>query len=384
MAIQKLTTAFVQHAQAEPDAERSIYWDATLPGFGLMVTRSSARSFVVQYRVNGKSRRYTISAVLGLDNARKEARKLLGEVARGADPIAERRKATYPNTLRAVAESYLAREGKGLRTGARRRRDLERLVFPRLGDRPIDEIKKSDINLLLDNIEDQRGRAMADQILATVRRIFSWHAIRSDDFRSPIVPGMARRKPEERERARVLTDDELRAVWRAAEAFSSPWSQFIRYLLLTAARRTEASAMTWNELQGDLWVIPPHRYKTGVETTLPLSTAAMKVLAEIPRIADCEYVFTNGGRLPLTNFSNAKLRFDLACGVKNWRLHDLRRSSRSLMSRAGVSTDIAERCLGHVIPGIRGVYDKHQYIDEMRAAFEALAKEIDAVLKRSQ
>jgi integrase len=382
MAIQKLTTAFVQHAQAEPDAERSIYWDATLPGFGLMVTRSSARSFVVQYRANGKSRRYTISAVLGLDNARKEARKLLGEVARGADPIAERRKATYPNTLRAVAESYLAREGKGLRTGARRRRDLERLVFPRLGDRPIDEIKKSDINLLLDNIEDQRGRAMADQILATVRRIFSWHAIRSDDFRSPIVKGMARRKPEERERSRILNDDELRQVWRAAESFPGPWGPYIRFLLLTAARRTEVAEMTWSELKDDLWTIPAARYKTNTEVTLPLSTAAMKVLAELPRIQDCEYVFTNGGRLPLTNFSNAKLRFDLACGVKDWRLHDLRRTSRSLMSRAGVNADTAERCLGHTISGVRGVYDKHHYIPEMRAAFEALAKEIAAVVGR--
>lgn len=382
MAIQKLTTAFVQHAQAEPDAERSIYWDPTLPGFGLMVTRSSARSFVVQYRANGKSRRYTISAVLGLDNARKEARKLLGEVARGADPIAERRKTANPNTLKTVAESYLAREGKGLRTGARRRRDLERLVFPRLGDRPIDEIKKSDINLLLDNIEDQRGRAMADQILATVRRIFSWHAIRSDDFRSPIVKGMARRKPEERERSRILNDDELRQVWRAAESFPGPWGPYIRFLLLTAARRTEVAEMTWSELKDDLWTIPAARYKTNTEVTLPLSTAAMKVLAELPRIQDCEYVFTNGGRLPLTNFSNAKLRFDLACGVKDWRLHDLRRTSRSLMSRAGVNADTAERCLGHTISGVRGVYDKHHYIPEMRAAFEALAKEIAAVVGR--
>jgi integrase len=76
------------------------------------------------------------------------------------------------------------------------------------------------------------------------------------------------------------------------------------------------------------------------------------------------------------------MRFDAACGVKDWRIHDLRRTARSLLSRAGVNTDIAERCLGHVLPGVRGVYDRHHYLDEMQAAFEALATQINAVLKR--
>jgi integrase len=181
-----------------------------------------------------------------------------------------------------------------------------------------------------------------------------------------------------------LNDDELRAVWETAEVFPSPWGQFIRFLLLTACRRTEASAMTWAELSGDEWTIPKERYKTGAEVTLPLSSAAMKVLAEIPRIKDCEYVFSTDARHPISGFSTFKLKFDIACGVKGWRIHDLRRSARSLLSRAGVNSDIAERCMGHAIPGIRGTYDKHHYIPEMRAAFEALATQINAVLKRSQ
>jgi integrase len=195
---------------------------------------------------------------------------------------------------------------------------------------------------------------------------------------------MARRRPEERERSRTLSDDELRRVWRTAEVFPSPWGQFIRFALLAACRRTEASAMTWAEIAGDEWTIPRERYKTGVEVTLPLSKAAMKVLAEIPRIKGCEFVFTTDGRTPISGFSTFKLKFDIACGVKDWRLHDLRRTSRSLMSRAGINPDIAERCLGHAITGIRGTYDKHHYIPEMRRAFEALAAQIDTVLKRSR
>jgi integrase len=386
MAVKKLTAAFVREARAEPGKERTVYWDAALPSFGLAVTERGAKSYVIQYRSGRISRRYTINSVLGLEDARREARAVLGQVARGHDPVVERRRTSEAskNTLRAVCERYLVREGGKLRTTAKRQANLERLVYPVLGDRQIDDIKRSDINALLDDIEDQRGAAMADQILATLRRICNWHAIRDDQFRTPFVRGMARRKPEERERSRTLSDDELRRVWRTAEVFASPWGQFIRFALLAACRRTEASAMTWSEISGNEWAIPRERYKTGVEVTLPLSKAAKKVLAEIPRIKGCEFVFTTDGRTPISGFSTFKLKFDIACGVKDWRLHDLRRTSRSLMSRAGVNSDIAERCMGHALPGVRAVYDRHRYLEEMRAAFEALAAQIDAVFKRSQ
>ena len=386
MAVKKLTAAFVREARAEPGKERTVYWDAALPSFGLAVTERGAKSYVIQYRSGRVSRRYTINSVLGLEDARREARAVLGQVARGHDPVLERRRTSEAskNLLRAVCERYLVREGGKLRTTAKRQANLERLVYPVLGDRQIDDIKRGDINALLDDIEDQRGAAMADQILATLRRICNWHAIRDDQFRTPFVRGMARRKPEERERSRTLSDDELRRVWRTAEVFPSPWGQFVKFLLVSACRRTEVSAMTWSEISGDEWTIPRERYKTGVEVTLPLSKPAMKVLAEIPRIKDCEYVFTTDGRTPISGFSTFKLKFDIACGVKDWRIHDLRRSARSLLSRAGVNSDIAERCMGHAITGIRGTYDKHHYIPEMRAAFEALAAQIDTVLKRSQ
>src|SRR5262245_46701380 len=106
----------------------------------------------------------------------------------------------------------------------------------------------------------------------------------------------------------------------------------------------------------------------------------MKVLGERPRIGNCDYVFTTAARRPISGFSTFKLRFDIACGVKDWTLHDLRRTARSLMSRAGVNPDTAERCLGHVIAGVRGVYDRYQYEAEMRRAFEALATQIDKIV----
>ena len=135
MAVKKLTAAFVREARAEPGKERTVYWDAALPSFGLMVTERGAKSWVLQYRNGRVSRRYTINSVLGLENARREARAVLGQVARGHDPVLERRKASEAgrNTLRTVCERYLVREGGKLRTAAKRQANLERLVYPVLG-----------------------------------------------------------------------------------------------------------------------------------------------------------------------------------------------------------------------------------------------------------
>src|SRR5262249_58574581 len=103
---------------------------------------------------------------------------------------------------------------------------VERLVFPTLGARPIDDIGRSDIVRLLDKIEDASGPVMADRTLAYLRKVLNWHATRSDTFRSPIVRGMARTKPAERARDRILTDAEIRAIWRATER-PGPFSSLV-------------------------------------------------------------------------------------------------------------------------------------------------------------
>jgi hypothetical protein len=215
----------ISEAIASPGAERTMYWDQSLPGFGLMVTTKGAKSYVVQYRAGRRSRRMTINGVLDLSKARKRAKALLGEVAHGRDPLAEKRKAevTATNTLKSIAEDYLKREGKSLGSLKLRKSTFERNIFPTLGSLPIDDIRRSDITKLLDKIEDQCGPTAADQALAILRRLFSWHASRSDDFRSPIVRGMARTSETERARQRILNDEELRAVWKAATATESPY-----------------------------------------------------------------------------------------------------------------------------------------------------------------
>jgi integrase len=131
------------------------------------------------------------------------------------------------------------------------------------------------------------------------------------------------------------------------------------------------------------------RNKTKVDLLRPLSKAAVAVL---PADDGCKYVFSTDGKNPISGWSKFKVAFDKAVlaelrkqdpeakALPDWTLHDLRRTARTLMSRAGVNTDIAERCLGHVIGGVRGVYDRYEYRDEKAAAYEALANLIARIV----
>ena len=377
----KLSATGIEKLAPPTDKDRAIYGDSTLSGFGVVVTKAGHRSFVYQYRTGTQSRRMTFPWGLGLEKARKEAKKALGGVASGGDPLQERRKAEAlaENTLQSICEEYLRRDGNRLRSKEQIEQTLKRLVYPKLGKRQIDTIKRSEIVRLLDKIEDENGAGMADNTLAHVRKIMNWHASRSDDFRSPIVRGMARTKPGERARERILTDDELRAVWKAVGKSAGPFGPMMRFILLTACRRSEAASMSYSEIVGTDWIIPASRYKTKTETVLPLSEAAQGVLKAIPRIDEVDYVFTTGNK-PISGFTKFKQNFDKACGVADWTIHDLRRTARSLMSRAGVPSDHAERCLGHVITGVRGTYDRHAYHAEKKQAFELLAGQIDRII----
>jgi integrase len=134
------------------------------------------------------------------------------------------------------------------------------------------------------------------------------------------------------------------------------------------------------EIKDGVWTIPAARYKTGADIDLPLSAAGLDVIKSLPRIGADKYVFTRDGERPFQGHSTAKAKLDKACGFSDWVVPDLRRTARSLMSRAGVSSDIAEQCLGHKLPGVRAVYDRHRYLEEKRHAFEAIAALIDRIV----
>jgi integrase len=217
-----------------------------------------------------------------------------------------------------------------------------------------------------------------------LRTLLAWHAGRSD-FISPLVRGGRRTSISERARSRVLNDGELKAVGVTAEAEQrkgNPFGGFVLFLLHTATRRGEAAALRRSsELSDDgrTWTIPAARYKSGRDVVIPLSRAAQNIIAAQPHLGD--FVFTAHGTHPLGGWADRKADFDKACGVNGWTIHDLRRTSRTLLSRAGVAPDIAERCLGHAIVGVRATYDRFAYLDQKRQAFEALAALIERIVR---
>jgi integrase len=381
-----LTAKVVAGAKHDPDnaGNQTFVWDSKLGGFALAVSETGRKSFIIQYRARHVSRRMKIGMAdrLSVDEARKLARKYLSQVDHGHDPLAERKakEQASATTFKAVAEAYLGDlAAKGNRTVEGYRSALERLVFPKFGTWQVTDIRRTHIKSLVRGIGQEQGPAAADGALAIVRGVLNSYALDAENYRPPSFRKLAQIADEDRARTRMLSDAELAAVWNAAD--DQPWGSLIRFLLLTACRRTEAAAATWTEIGADhVWVIPPARSKNKTELRLPLSTAARALLSELPRVDACKYVFTPDGKRPITGFSNLKLKFDAACGVKGWRLHDLRRTARTLLSRAGVSPDVAERCLGHKIGGIRGVYDQHKFEQEMLRAFEALAAQIERIV----
>jgi integrase len=251
-----LTDRFCAGAKPRDGEAQTDYFDTQVSGLALRVSEGR-KSWTLHYTLGGKRHRLTFGSypAIALAGARTRADEACAAVASGHDP-----KSIASETLQAICELYLAREGGKLRTVKWRKGVLDRHVYPTLGSRPIAEIKRSEIVRLLDKIEGGSGSVMATQTLAIIRKVMNWHATRSDDFLSPIVRGMARTQRSERARERILTDDELRKVWAT---HSGVFSDYVRFLLLTAARRNEVSEMTRAELDGADWTLPARRNKTG-------------------------------------------------------------------------------------------------------------------------
>jgi integrase len=353
--------------------------DLDVNGFTARCLPSGTICYDLRYRTStGERRRLSlgIHGTVTADQARSIAEKRLDDLAKDRDPALERQRQRTA-TVDAVLDNYVARVLGTKRSGKEQARVFDKLVRPEIGTRSIYDLRRADVARLMDTIADGSGPVMADRTLAYLRAAFYWQQSRDDNFVSPIIRGMTRTTTKERARSRILTDDEIRAIWKCTA--NGTFGSLIRFLLLTAARRDEARCMTWQEIKGTDWILPAERNKTKVELVRPLSKAMRDLLDTLPRESDYVFAGRNGA---IHGHSRSKTRLDKDSGVTGWVIHDLRRTARSLMSRAGVQSDIAEMCLGHVLPGIRATYDRHSYKDEKRTAFEALAKLVRQIAPR--
>ncbi len=370
-------------------------------GFGVRVTKAGAKSFIVNYRLKRREHRYTIGAYPDWKvlPAVREARKLRERIDRGDNPQADKAPPpatlTVSNVLDDFITRYVRNNDRPLRSADQIQSAFNRLVKPRIGRLGIYDIPRSKIAEMFDEIEDEAGPVMADRTLAYLRKAFNWRATRDDRFVPPIVRGMARTKPKERARTRVLSDDEIRAIWPAL-GNAGVFGALLKALLLTAQRRDEVARMSRAEIGEDgIWTIPAERYKTKRPNFVPLSKAARDLIDGQEKIEGCDYVFPSSADTPFSAFAKSKAALDQSIlnamqeaasegetiePIPNWTLHDLRRTAKTLMVRAGVRPDISERVLGHVISGVEGTYDRHSYADEKRDALDKLATMIERIL----
>jgi integrase len=372
-------------------------------GFGVRVTAAGACAFILNYRLRGREYRFTIGAWpdWSVVKAVREARNLRQRVDRGENPLEDRAPPPAIKVVSTVIDEFVTRyvrnKEKPLRSADIIESAFNRLVKPRIGEIGIYELRRSHIAEMTDWIEDKAGPVMADKCRALTRKALSWYAERDDQFNltAAFVRVEPRANQKERARTRVLSDDEIRLIWPVLGE-SGTFGAMVKMLLLTAQRRDEVAHMSRNEIGKDgIWTIPAERYKTKRLNHVPLSKAALALIEAQPQLNDCDLIFPSRAKTPYSGFAKSKGALDKGVlavmkqqakmGAKiaplpHWTLHDLRRTAKTLMVRAGVRPDISERVLGHVIAGVEGTYDRHSYAEEKREALEKLAVMVERIV----
>jgi integrase len=375
----------------KPKAERYEVTDSS--GLILFVGETGHKGWGIRYRRpdSRKPAKFMLGSwpAMSLAQARVAAATAKLDVSRGADPSEAKKRAkaeaktaatnAAADTVERWAEEFL-REHVRKKTRQHNQRQAEHvfhnIVIPRWRGRTVHIIARRDIKEVVREVAATRP-TMANRTLGHLSKFFRWLTGEDIITGSPCL-GIERPAPEV-VRDRVLSDREVRAFWEATNKLPAPFGDIYKLLLLSAARRQEVAEMQWREihLTERIWTIPSERSKSKLANTLPLSPQAWSIVEHQRRIVGSDYVF--GHRR--TGFSHMKDRLDDFMKPETpWRTHDLRRTGRSLLSRARVPSDIAELMLGHLLPGMRRVYDRHKYLDEKRAGFERLEREVNLIL----
>jgi integrase len=381
--VAKLTARTVE--TIKPTATRQEIPDALLPGLYLIVQPSGARSWAVRYRHNGISRKQTLGSypVIDLATARRLGTKALRTAAEGRDPATEQRE-RQANSVAAVVAEFLEKHGRRNyrpRTFAEAERLLQRNLVARWGNRPLVSITRKQVRDMLDQLVVNETPGLANCVHAITRKLFGW-AVEQEII--AVSPMFGLKPPaEEKSRDRILTDEELRLVWRSAGQLGV-YGVLVRLLILTGQRRGEIAGLTWAEIDlgKRLISLPRERVKNDRAHEIPLSPQAVALIEALPRNSE-RYVLSLRGDGPFDGFGRFKAELDKVCGVAGWTLHDLRRTAASGMARLGVNLPVIEKVLNHTsgsFAGVVGIYQRHDFAGEKRKALELWGAHVVAIV----
>lgn len=376
------------------DGKQTDYWDSSLPAFGIRVS-PTRKTWVVMYRYNGLLRRLSLGAypVVSLADARELGRAALHRVAAGYDPAAEKMAARRAQTFAELATDYLEKHAKPNKKSWKADEWLiNKELLPRWRTSHAAEISRADVRDLLDTIADRGARIQANRVLALVRKIFNFAIQREIVKVNPCqqVP----RPGVERQRDRVLSEDEIRSVWAALKQESDPIQAIFQLRLLTAQRGGEVLSMEWDdvELTTGWWTIPGEKAKNGLAHRVPLNSQAITILqalldakqrAKTKRKKKTNYVFPSPTTdLPIAYVQKAIGRIREASGV-DFQGHDLRRTAASLIASAGTPRLVVSKILNHVEREVTAIYDRHGYDAEKRAALDAWGRKVESIINET-
>ena len=414
-------------AKLKPGKSRIEIPDGACPGLYLVVQPSGAKSWALRFRrPSGKPAKLVLGSVyvaaskepetppaigghLTLAAAHRLVAELRHRIAQGRDPAAaylaekERTRAgaieNAENTFAAAAKNFIEQHA---RKRVRRWKEQARLLgfeptdltlrpkglANRWAGRPVAEIDGHDLYSIIDETRrlgapglerrsegetESRARAMH----AVLSKLFSWLLQHRRTATNPCVG--VHRPAAARARERVLTDVEIVQLWAATGIVGEPFGAVLKLLLLTGCRLNEIAGLRWEDVSADQLNIPGNRAKNHRPYVVALSPLAREILAGVPRIERCPFVFSTTGRSPISGWSKIKMRLDAAMGISPWRLHDIRRTVVTQLVELGIAPHLVELIVNHVSgirAGVAGTYNRSEMLPERRTALERWAAHI--------
>ena len=387
----KFTQASIASFKIPAGKSEQIEFDETMPGFGLRVRaggRKEHRTFIAQYKIGAKHRRMTLGNVakVDLETARKKAKQIFGKVADGKDPASDKAvaRSEASRTFQTASEDFLA--AQRLRLKPRSMEDTERFLkkhWKPLHRMSLVSITQPLVAAQLRVIATDNGPIAANRARAALSKFFSWAMGEGLVTGNPVLG--TNRPGKETTRDRVLTDEELAAIWKALP--EGDYGRIVKLLMLTGSRRDEIASLRWSEIDMDagLITLPGSRTKNRLVHDVPLSPAAKAVLKATALREGRDLVFGEGVG-GFSGWSIAKTALDKRLSMPAWRLHDLRRTAATRMGDLGVLPHVVEAALNHISghrKGVAGIYNRAAYAAEKRAALEALASHIAVAVAKA-